>query len=127
MMNSTVAKAGSVITAVSVIGFAICLLIDFDFGSYLAGMFISFGFVMMIAGFHAESDKKHKVAANTTLVFSGVYAVLILLVYYAQTTAVRLDSLGDEALRIIDFKRLGLFFSYDQLGYAVMSLAVKSV
>jgi hypothetical protein len=86
-------------------------------------MFLAFGFVMMIAGFHAESDKEHKVAANTALVLSGVYAVLILLVYFAQATAVRLDSLGDEALRIIDYKRLGLFFSYDLLGYGVMSLA----
>jgi len=86
-------------------------------------MFLAFGFVMMLAGFHAESDEEHKVAANTAMVLSGVYAVLILLVYFAQATAVRLDSLGDEALRIIDYKRLGLFFSYDLLGYGVMSLA----
>ncbi|MCG1013042.1 hypothetical protein JT739_10605 [Tepidanaerobacter sp. GT38] len=122
-MNFTVAKIGAVITALSVIGFAICMLIEFDFGSYLVSMFIAFGFVMMIAGFHAESDNEHKVAANTALVLSGVYTVLILLVYFAQTTAVRLDSLGEEALRIIDYKRLGLFFSYDLLGYGVMSLA----
>lgn len=122
-MNSTVAKSGSAITAVSVLGFAMCMLIGFDFGYYLAGLFIAFGFVMMIAGFHAESGKEHQVAANTALAFSGVYAVLILLVYYAQNTAVRLDPLGEEALSIIDFKRFGLFFSYDQLGYAVMSLA----
>lgn len=122
-MNLTVAKIGAVIDTVSVIGFAICMLIGFDFGSYLACMFLAFGFVMMIAGFHAESDTEHKVAANTALVLSGVYTVLILLVYFAQTTAVRLDSLGDEALRIIDYGRFGLFFSYDLLGYGVMSLA----
>ncbi len=44
-------------------------------------MFLAFGFVMMLSGFHAE-----------------IYAVLILLVYFAQTTVVRLDSLRDEAL-----------------------------
>jgi len=45
------------------------------------------------------------------------------LVYFAQTTAVRLDSLGNEALRIIDYERYGLFFSYDLLGYGIMALA----
>lgn len=86
-------------------------------------MFFAFGFVMMTSGFHAESDRGYKVAANTALVLSGVYAVLILLVYFTQTTAVRLDSLGDEVLRIIDYKRLGLFFNYDLLGYGIMALA----
>ena len=90
-MNSTVAKMGSGFTAVSVIAFALCMLFRFDFGYYLAGMFIAFGFVVMIAGFHAESAKEHQAAANTALIFAGVYAVLVLLVYYAQTTAVRLD------------------------------------
>jgi len=122
-MNLIIAKIGAIIDAVSVIGFAICMLVDFDFGSYLVCMFLAFGFVMMIAGFHAESDKEYKVAANTALVLSGVYSVLVLLVYFAQTTAVRLDLLSDEALKIIDYERLGLFFSYDLLGYGVMSLA----
>ena len=65
----------------------------------------------------------HKVAANTALVFAGVYAVLELLVYYAYTTAVRLDSSTNAALEIIGYGRFGLFFSYNQLGYAVMALA----
>ncbi len=122
-MNLTVAKIGAAIAGVSVIGFTICMLIGFDFGSYLVCMFLAFGFVMMVSGFHAESDEEHKVAANTALVLSGVYAVLILLVYFAQMTAVRLDSLGEEALRIIDYERFGLFFSYDILGYGVMALS----
>ncbi|HHW46848.1 MAG TPA: hypothetical protein GXX17_08100 [Clostridiales bacterium] len=86
-------------------------------------MFLAIGFVMMVSGFHAESDREHKVTANTALVFSGVYAVLILLIYFAQITAVRLDMLSEEALKILDYKRFGLFFSYDLLGYGVMSLA----
>lgn len=122
-MNFTVAKIGAAIAAISVVGFDICMLIGFDFGNYLVCMFLAFGFVMMTSGFHAESDRGHKVAANTALVLSGVYAVLILLVYFTQTTAVRLDSLGDEVLRIIDYKRLGLFFNYDLLGYGIMALA----
>ena len=121
-MNFTVAKIGAAIAAISVVGFYICMLIGFDFRNCLVCMFLAFGFVMMTSGFHAESDRGYKVAANTALVLSGVYAVLILLVYFTQTTAVRLDSLGDEVLRIIDYKRLGLFFNYDLLGYGIMAL-----
>ena len=99
------------------------MLIGFDFGSYLTCMFLAFGFVMMMAGFHAECPPQHKIAANTALAFTAVYTVLILLVYFAQVTAVRLDVLGDEALRIMDYKRFGLFFSYDPLGYSMTALA----
>jgi hypothetical protein len=34
-MNSAVAKIGAMIAGISVIGFALCMLFDFDFGSYL--------------------------------------------------------------------------------------------
>lgn len=85
-------------------------------------MFLALGFVMMVSGFHAESDEERKVPANTALVLSGVYAVLILLVYYAQVTSVRLDPLGEDASNILDYERYGLFFNYDLLGYGIMSL-----
>lgn len=122
-MNSSIAKTGALIQAAAVIAFAVFMLIDFKFGSYIVCMFIALGFVMMISGFHAESDKEHKAAANTALILSGIYAVLILIVYFAQTTAVRLDSLSNEALKIIDYQRYGLYFSYDLLGYGIMALA----
>ena len=57
------------------------------------------------------------------MVFSAVYATLILLVYFAQNTSVRLDGLGDEALRVLDFRRGGLLFNYDLLGYGMMALS----
>ena len=122
-MDYTIATIGALINAASVIGFAACMLIGFDFGSYLTCMFLAFGFVMMMAGFHAECPPQHKIAANTALAFTAVYTGLILLVYFAQVTAVRRDVLGDEALRIMDYKRFGLFFSYDLLGYSMMALA----
>ena len=55
--------------------------------------------------------------------FSAVYAVLILLVYFAQTTSVRLESLTEQARSIIDFRRGGLIFNYDLLGYGMMALS----
>lgn len=46
---------------------------------------------MMTAGFCDESDENHRVAAGVGTIFTAIYATLIFLVYFAQTTAVRLD------------------------------------
>ena len=48
---------------------------------------------------------------------------LVLLVYFAQTTAVRLDSLDEQAMRMLDYGKGGLFFYYDLLGYGMMALS----
>jgi hypothetical protein len=45
------------------------------------------------------------------MTFAAVYAVLILLVYFAQTTAVRLDSLNEQAMKILDYSKGGLYRS----------------
>lgn len=122
-MNKTIASIGTAIALVSVVLFAVCMLIPFNFGSYFVCMLLPIGYIMMTAGFCEESDEKHKVAANAGMTFAAIYAVLIFLVYFAQTTAVRLDSLDEQAMRILDYSRGGLFFSYDLLGYGMMALS----
>lgn len=122
-MNRIIPKIGSYIVGAAVFFFALCLLADFSFGSYLVCMFLPIGYILMVAGFHYESDPEHKVAANVGAVFSAVYAVLIFLVYFAQTTSVRFDDLSEEALLILDFERGGLIFNYDLLGYGMMALS----
>lgn len=122
-MNKTIASIGALIVTISVLLFAICMLISFHFGSYFICMLLPIGYIMMTAGFCNESDEKHRVAANVSMIFAAIYAVLIFLVYFAQTTSVRLDSLNDQAIRILDYSRGGLFFSYDLLGYGMMALS----
>lgn len=78
---------------------------------------------MMSAGFQIESAKEDRAAANIGMIFAAIYAVLILLVYYAQTTSVRSEDLSEQALKILDFKRGGLIFNYDLLGYGMMALS----
>ncbi len=56
-------------------------------------------------------------AANVALIFAAVYCVIILLVYYAQTTSVWLDRLNEQAIQIINYSKSGLYFNYDLLGY----------
>lgn len=122
-MNRTIARAGAVIVTISVLLFAVCMLIPFDFGSYFVCMLLPVGYIMLAAGICDESDEGHRTAAHAGMIFAAIYAVLVFLVYFAQTTAVRLDSLGEQAMRILDYSKGGLFFSYDLLGYGMMALS----
>lgn len=122
-MNKVIASTGALIVTISVLLFAVCMLISFPFGSYFVCMLLPIGYIMMTAGFCHESDETHRAAANAGMMFAAVYAALIFLVYFAQTTSVRLDSLDEQALRMLDYSRGGLFFSYDLLGYGIMALS----
>ena len=43
--------------------------------------------------------------------------------YFTQLTTVRLAALTEQTRELLDFQQMGLFFSLDLLGYALMSLA----
>lgn len=122
-MNKTIGKIGAAIVTVTVLLFAICMLIPFDFGGYFVCMLLPMGYIMLAAGFCEECEESRRAAARTGMAFAVVYAVLILLVYFAQTTAVRLDGLNEQATAILDYSWGGLFFSYDLLGYGMMALS----
>ena len=99
------------------------MIVDFPFGSYFVCMLLPLGYIMMAAGFQHECRAERRVAANIGLVLAGLYAVLVLLVYFAQTTSVRLETLSEEASRLLDYQRGGLFFAYDLLGYGMLALS----
>ncbi len=122
-MNRIVSRVGSATVSVTVLLFALCLLLDFSFGSYLVCMFLPMGYLMMAAGLQHESPEERRVAANVGLLFAALYAALIFLVYFAQTTSVKQGGLSEDALAILDFKRGGLIFNYDLLGYGMMALS----
>lgn len=122
-MNRMISKTGAAIVTVTVFLFCVFLITDFSFGSYFVCMFLPIGYIMMTAGFCSESREDRRVPAVVGLVFSAIYAVLIFLVYFAQTTSVRLDGLNEQAIQILDFKRGGLIFNYDLLGYGMMALS----
>ena len=86
-------------------------------------MFIAFSFVVMICGYAYFAEKEVKLAGCVSTAFSAIYAVIILLVYFAQLTTVRFHDLTQQAAVLLDFQQCGLLFNYDLLGYGVMSLA----
>ena len=122
-MNKLISKIGAVIVAVTVFLFAVCMIVKSHFGSYLVCMFLPIGYIMMAAGFQQECCEARRVSANIGLIFSAIYAVLIFLVYFAQTTSVRLEDLNEQAARILDYQRGGLLFNYDLFGYGMMALS----
>ena len=122
-MNHTIAKIGSFMATVTVIMFAVCMLISFDFGSYTVCLLLAIGYVVMASGFVCESDAEHRTAAIAGMAFAVIYAVLIMLVYFAQTTTVRLEKLNGQATQLLDYSRGGLLFNYDLLGYGMMALS----
>ena len=122
-LNRIVPRIGAAVVTVTVFMFAVCLIINFTFGSYIVCMFLPIGYIMMAAGFHHESADDRKAVSLIGMVFSAVYAVLIFLVYFAQTTSVQLGRLSEDALGILDFRRGGLLFNYDLLGYGMMALS----
>lgn len=122
-LNRIIPRTGAAVVAVTVFLFAVCIITGFPFWSYLVCMFLPLGCIMTAAGFRHESAGEVRVAADIGLVLSAVYAVLVLLVYYAQTTTVRLEDLNDQAAGILDYRRGGLLFNYDLLGYGIMALS----
>ena len=122
-MNTLVAKIGAATVAVTVFLFAVCLIARFPFGSYVVCMFLPIGYIMTAAGFCRECSEERRTAADVGMVFAAIYAGLIFLVYFAQTTSVRLEELSEQAVRILDYRRGGLLFCYDLLGYGMMALS----
>ncbi len=122
-MNRKLGMISSAVTLLAVLSFAICMLIGSDAGSYLASMLIAWGFVPMICSFAACSERENTAAGYAAVAFAAVYAVFIMMVYFAQLTTVRFGGLSEGARQILDYSMFGLFFSYDLLGYSFMALS----
>ncbi|SCW49879.1 hypothetical protein SAMN02910456_01458 [Ruminococcaceae bacterium YRB3002] len=122
-LNRMISKAGSAIVTVTVLLFALFLIIDFSMGSYFVCLILPIGFIMMTAGLHNECDSDRKVAADTGLILAAIYGTFIMLVYYSQLTTVNNEQLNEQAAKLLEFNKYGLIFNYDLLGYGVMALS----
>ena len=122
-MNKKLGMIGSIINAITVLTFAICMMFNYTFGSYLVCIFLSISFIFIVASFENECKEDNKVAGKIALVLAGVYSTLIMLVYFTQCTSVINDKLSIEALKVLDYSNMGLMFNLDLLGYAIMALS----
>ena len=122
-MNKKLGMIGSILNAFTVLSFAGFMLIGFNFGSYFSCIFLAISFVIMICALDSECVPEKKTAGKISVVFSGIYAVLIFIVYFTQCTTVTNEKLGHEAERILNFSYMGMIFNLDMLGYAMMALS----
>lgn len=129
-MNQKIGKAGAFLMGVCTLVFALSMFMGFFADtlviSCIASFFIAVGYVIFISAVFAVNHGPEKKAAGYAgLLFGAIYAVIIFLVYYAESTTVRLNNnLSSETLSIISFGHVGsLFFNYDLLGYGFMSLS----
>lgn len=122
-MNRKIGRIGSALTGACVAAFAVCMLAGLRFGSYFVCMPLALGYMMMTAALYAECAPERRATGALGLAMAGVYAVLVLLVYFAQTTTVNLEPLTGDAQRLLDYSRLSLMFNYDLLGYGMMALS----
>lgn len=123
MMNRKIGVVAAWVNMAAVAGFAVSMLAGSLSASYLTSMLIAFSFLPLMSAFAHLAQPERRVAGQVALAFSAVYVTLILLVYFTQMTAVRLDPLSESALAILSYQRFGLFFSLDLLGYGLMALA----
>lgn len=122
-MNKKLGIYGSIINGISIFAFALSMIFDFRFGSYLSSMFIALGFILMISSFCYYCKDEYKSAGYTALIFAAIYVTFILSIYFAQLTSIRLDNLNEQAIQILDYQKFGLFFNYNLLGYGIMALS----
>lgn len=122
-MNRKIGMYSSAVNLIAVICFAMSMLLGSNHGSYFSSMFIAFSFVPMMCAYAYFAEEKRKLAGYVSMIFAAMYATIILLVYFAQLTTVRLDDLTQQAALLLDFQRFGLLFNYDLLGYALMALS----
>jgi hypothetical protein len=130
-MNKKIGKYSSIITFSAVCAFALCMLLGTLLkndnigknGSYYSSIFIALGFIPMICSYLSFMKNENKSIGLIALSFSIMYGVIIVIVYYTQLTTIHLSKLSEETIGLLDFSKYGLFFNYDQLGYAFMSLS----
>lgn len=122
-MNRKLGMLASIVTLLAVLGFAISMLAGLDNGNYLSSIFIALGFVTMVCAFASYSEKDLKAASYTAMLFSAIYGVIVSIVYFAQLTTVQMTDLSEEADLLLNYKKFGLIFNYDLLGYSFMALA----
>ena len=122
-MNKTIPKIGAAIVTITVFLFALFLIVYIPYFQCFVCFFLPIGFIMTMAGLHHECEDDRRVAANTGMVFAGIYCVFVMIVYFTQITTVTNEHLDEQAAMLIDFGRHGLIFNFDLLGYGMMALS----
>lgn len=122
-VNHKIGAYASLANALSVAAFAVSMLIDSYYLSCLSSIFIALSFVPMMSAFSGLAEKERQAAGRAAVAFGAMYAVLNAVVYFIQLTTVYGATLANELATLIDYRKFGMMFSLDLLGYAFMAMA----
>ncbi|MEO3944782.1 hypothetical protein [Gorillibacterium sp. CAU 1737] len=122
-MNHKIGSIGSGLNAFAVFTFALSMLVESPFWSYLTSLVIALTFILMASAFAHYGKENTRVAGLCALAFGSMYALCNLIVYFTQLSTVQNSPLSPEALSLLDFQQFGLMFHWDMLGYALMSFS----
>jgi hypothetical protein len=120
-MNRKIGIYASLINACAVAGFAASMLVDSYYFSCLSSILIAFSFVPMVSAFSGFAPEERRVAGRAAVAFAAMYAVLNASVYFIQLTTVVGAQLPDESTNLIDYRKFGMMFAIDMLGYGLMA------
>jgi hypothetical protein len=126
-MNNKTGMYASLVTLAAVVVFALSMIVENSSASYLASMFIAWGFIPMIGAFVADSEKESKAVSYTALVFAAIYGTLIMIVYFAQLTVVRLANLSLPVAQILGYGFMALTTFFIALSFKAESKADKAL
>lgn len=122
-MNRKIGMISSCITLTSVILFALFMILDMSSAAYSICILLSGGYITMAASHSCYVKKGYEAAKYTGMAFAVLYGVFVMLVYYAQITALIQGDLNEQAVYLIDYKKYGLYFAYDLFGYGMLAVS----
>lgn len=122
-MNRKIGLISSGIVCVCVLLFAAFMLLGLSSAAYTVCIFLACGYVAMACTYSSYAAKETQSAKYIGMGFAFLYAVFVILVYYAQVTTVRQHTLSDQAQFLLDYEKFGLFFGYDLFGYGMLAIS----
>jgi len=122
-MNKKIGTIAALANVLSVSIFALATIFVWPFVAYFSSMFIAFSFVPMVCAFSAQATPDARTAGNTAVIFAGMYAVFIVIIYFTQLTTLRNETLSPEMTTLLDYSAFSWFFNLNLMGYGLMSLS----
>jgi len=122
-MDKRFGQIGAGVVTLCVAGFALGMLVNQIIVCYLTSIGIAWGLVLMNGAFLRFSRPDAKVAAVAAVSFGAMYAFCNTMVYFVQVSTVRNTELTGVALQLLDYRRFGMMFDIDLLGYCLMAVS----
>lgn len=123
-MNNKIGVISAIIISITVLLFAIGMLIGNTIMSYFVCLVLSWGYVTLTCAYYTKAPTSRKAFALAGVAFAIIYAVIIDIVYFTQLTTVLHQNLSKDILQILSYQELGsLMFNLDLFGYGMMAIS----